>query len=333
MKRPEKREPAREPASPAGAGIASRGESVAPARASAIELADLGVLHVHGSDAARFLQGQLSNDLERLAAEGWLLAGYHNPQGRAIALVRLVQAGDDILAVMPREFVPAVMARLARYVLRAKVHLSDESASWRVQGIVGPVSSAALRMKVSDAPERWISLTRATTDSAAAQDVEQAHHTPLASAREDWTRLDIAAGLPQVYAATSELFVAQMLNLDLLDGIAFSKGCYTGQEVIARAHYRGRVKRRMQRWRTLEPCTLAPGDSGQLGDGRAFRVVEAARLADGRAEFLAVTALAPGAPHEEPDVDAGADRQGPSGDAARLTLAAEPLPLPYALPT
>jgi hypothetical protein len=82
-----------------------------------------------------------------------------------------------------------------------------------------------------------------------------------------------------------------MLNLDALDAIAFDKGCYTGQEVIARAHYRGRVKRRMQRFVSREPCKLSPGDSGQLADGRNFKVVAAAQLDDGRCDFLAVAPM------------------------------------------
>jgi folate-binding protein YgfZ len=97
-----------------------------------------------------------------------------------------------------------------------------------------------------------------------------------------------------VYAATSEEFVAQMLNLDSVGGIAFDKGCYTGQEVIARAHYRGRVKRRMQRFVSREPRQLSPGDSGQLADGRTFKVVLSAPLADGRCDFLAVASIVGG---------------------------------------
>jgi folate-binding protein YgfZ len=106
--------------------------------------------------------------------------------------------------------------------------------------------------------------------------------------------LDIADGEAQVYAVTSEEFVAQMLNLDALDGIAFAKGCYTGQEVIARAHYRGRVKRRLQRFVSRGAATLAVGESGTLADGRGFKVVEAVKLADGRCEFLAVAPVVGG---------------------------------------
>ena len=106
-----------------------------------IELGDLGVLRFRGADAVRFLQGQVSNDVERLSAERSQLAGYHNPQGRAIALLRLVQlAPDDVLAILPRELIGTVAARLVKFVLRAKVKIADESAGWRVAGLVAPHS-------------------------------------------------------------------------------------------------------------------------------------------------------------------------------------------------
>ena len=133
----------------------------------------------------------------------------------------------------------------------------------------------------------------------------------------------IAAGEPQVYRATSEEFVAQMLNLDALGAIAFDKGCYTGQEVIARAHYRGRVKRRMQRFVTVPgQQPLEPGDAGELSDGRAFRTVDGVMLTDGRYEFLAVAPLEAGETDGSPH----------AGLAATGRIDAETLPLPYALP-
>jgi folate-binding protein YgfZ len=139
-----------------------------------------------------------------------------------------------------------------------------------------------------------------------------------------WQRLQIAAGLPQVYTATSEEFVAQMLNLDVLGAIAFDKGCYTGQEVIARAHYRGRVKRRMQRFVTRAACALTAGDAGTLADGRTFRVVEAVPTADGRCEFLAVAPLVAAGP--------ATPEHAPAPAPGTLVLEAQVLPLPYVLP-
>ncbi len=255
----------------------------------------LGLIRIQGADAVSFLQGQLSNDMTRLASGQLLLAGYHNPHGRTIALLWLLQrAQDDLLALLPQELAAPVAARLSRFVLRTKVKVSAESAA---------------------APEF------ATTLDAARIGIQP-------TAPNDWRLASIEAGMPQVYAATSEAFVAQMLNLDLAGGVSFEKGCYTGQEVIARAHYRGRVKRRMQRFVSESPASLQAGDSGVFADGRTFKVVDAAVRADGRCEFLAVAPLAPSAPGET--ADAGTDE--PAATADRQPLAVQALPLPYALP-
>ena len=297
-------------------------------------LTDLGVLRIGGADAARFLQGQVSNDLTRLGPQRTLLAGYHPPQGRTIALLRLVaRAEDELLALLPRELVTIVRDRLAKYVLRAKVTLTDVSDEWRISAVapaehlasgtpaaLAPQALAAepghcTRLEaahylcIGAAPARWLKIAAA----------DQTPSEPAPAARQQWRLLDVRAGLTQVYAPTSEHFVAQMLNLDALDAIAFDKGCYTGQEVIARAHYRGRVKRRAQRLRSREPLVLAPGASGVLSDGRTFEVLESAQLPDGRAEFLAVTTL--------PDVEHAEHAEHAEGQRLEVEL----LALPYAL--
>jgi folate-binding protein YgfZ len=289
-----------------------------------VPLASLGVLRARGADTVTFLQGQLSSDVTQLRTEQALLGGYHNPQGRVIALLRLIAIGpEDVLAVLPRELVAPVAQRLSRFILRAKVKLTDDSPAWRIDGITGSApaypqlpqahnqvqpAGAALVVRVTQHPARWLRLAAAAGDSQSPAD------GPVLG-EATWRALGIAAGEPEVSARTSEEFVAQMLNLDCLGAIALDKGCYTGQEVIARAHYRGRVKRRMQRFRTLGPHTLAAGDGGTLADARPFKVVEAVALADGCCEFLAVTALA-----------ADGTRAAPEA------LAVESLPLPYPLP-
>jgi folate-binding protein YgfZ len=272
-----------------------------------IELDDLGALHISGADAERFLQGQLSNDLGRVSAERSVLAGLHNPQGRTIALLRIVRlAPNELLALLPRELICAVASRLSKFVLRAKVTVADASQSWRVTGLIAagvvnhapidafPKETGALQRRgetllvcAGEQPARWLVISPAGAASQPCEGLPQCTPAPRAT----WRQLDIIAGLPQVYGATSEEFVAQMLNLDLVGAIAFDKGCYTGQEVIARAHYRGRVKRRLQRFRSRGPLDLKPGDAGELTDGRAFKVIEAVRLEDGRCEFLAVAPL------------------------------------------
>ncbi len=290
-------------------------------------LADMGVIRVQGADAVKFLQGQVSNDVAKLSAAVSVLAGLHNAQGRAIALLRFVLASDDdVLGILPRELASVVATRLAKFVLRAKVKVSDASLEWEIAGIegggvagdMGVASIGAVRRDEAGSvwvcagvvPERWLVVSRAASHAAPAETMS----------RDEWRALDIADGVPQVYAATSEAFVAQMLNLDAVGGISFDKGCYTGQEVIARAHYRGKVKRRMQRFQTTAVSNLKPGDSGTLGDGRSFKVVDAVQLAHGGCEFLAVTTL--GHASEE----AAEERTNPA------LLDARPLELPYSLP-
>lgn len=379
-----------------------------------IELSDLGLVRLRGPDAVTFMQGQVSNDVARLTPERGQLAGYHNPQGRAIAVLRLVQLeSDDLLAILPRELAAGVASRLSKFVLRAKVKITDESAAWRIAGLVAPESGGYVRAAATPAPtlerastasapdpatiaqiearaRNWAqwqfaaarasaSATGEVTTAAAQLEGDSVVELPRASAlllpdevnaqsrssemvvvrvgmtsarwivlspsessiplagcvpaeRDAWRLLDIADGQPQVYATTSEEFVAQMLNLDALGGIAFDKGCYTGQEVIARAHYRGRVKRRMQRFMTRTPERLVPGQSGKLADGRSFKVVEAANLANGRCEFLAVASF--GVSEADGSVEA-AGVPGGSADSqseADSRIDAEALPLPYELP-
>jgi folate-binding protein YgfZ len=254
-------------------------------------LPDYGLLHFRGADARKFLQGQLSNDLNALGADELMLAGLHNPQGRVLALLRLAAlAPDHIVALLPAELAESAGALLRRYVLRAKVVISAETAA---------IAVAELR-------------ERMPASSALLGPHARAHN--------------VAAGIPQVYVATSGEFVAQMLNLDCIGAISFNKGCYTGQEIIARSHYRGRTKRRMQRFVSSGTVALAAGDAVLLSDGRSARIVDAVTLADGRREFLAV------APLEIPAAGAAAGETSPESAAPVRRVDASPLPLPYALP-
>lgn len=276
----------------------------------------LGVIRVTGPDSGKFLQGQLSADIAKLQSSAYTLAGLHNREGRVIALLRILTvAPGDFLAVLPRDLVPDTIERLRKFVFRAKTTLQDASDALRVCG--GPRAQGAPVSAVASCPwgesrQIWIvPNTNNSTDSFAAD----------ADSRAAWLAADVADGLPQVYRATSEAFVSQMLNLDALGAIAFDKGCYTGQEVIARAHYRGRVKRRLQRLRYAGPHTLHVGDEGKLESGGTYRIVEVGAPSAAGVEFLAVTTLET------------APEAGDTPTKETVALRAERLPLPYALPT
>jgi len=273
----------------------------------------MGVLAFRGPDAARFLQGQLSADVEELGNGASTLAGLHNLQGRVIALLALLRtAPEELLAVLPRDLVGVVEQRLRKYILRSKVRIEDVSATLRVLGCaVEPASLPGVhRIPWAD---RWILVLPANQPGVSASGI---------SARTDWERADIVSGLPQVYQSTSETFVGQMLNLDLLGAIAFDKGCYTGQEVIARAHFRGKVKRRLQRWHAPSGQQPQPGGSARTADGRSLTVVRAAAGANGGWDLLAVGTFASDAVSPESAEPAAGNDLVVDG----------PLPLPYAMP-
>jgi tRNA-modifying protein YgfZ len=328
-------------------------------------LPHLGLLRFSGPDAFDFLQGQISGDSRRLADGRPLLAAYSSPQGRVLAVLHLLPHAGGAIAVLPRELVGPTRERLRKYVLRSRLKIDDAGAELCVAGSHGsaPLAAAGITVPeaggyletdgigvaavVGDAGRYWV-MGREARLAAAHQlgDARDAAHI-----EEDWRLADIRAGLPQIYAATAELFVAQMLNLDLLDGISFSKGCYTGQEIITRTQHLGRIKRRMHRLQ-LPPGDYQVGQALRLADGRGGRLVEFARADDeGTAvEALAVlntgttagasaNATANATADAATGVIAGttspADAADPAGAAgaagAAATLAAVELSLPYAV--
>ena len=331
------------------------------APATSVALSGLGVLAVRGPDARRFLNGQLSQDVTALDPRQVQRAGLHNPQGRVVALLQLVARADDptgteVLCVLPRTLLAETEGLLRRYLLRAKATLQDVSADWRIEGLwngtPGPVESLGAAeqhdgvitwrhspdgrcLRLSPAPHP----SSGPPDAAPSADAPADPPRPALAAQAAWHLADLSSGLPQIHPATRGAFVAQMLNLDVLGGISFTKGCYTGQEVIARAHYRGRVKRRLQRFEATPPSPGAslpdPGAALKFADGRGAQWVDGAPRPDGCWEFLAVAPLATvqtggsvGMP--DPAADLAADLAAGASTALRLEVRA--LPLPYRLP-
>jgi folate-binding protein YgfZ len=230
-------------------------------------LNDWGALRASGRDVATFLQGQLSSDVQQLATTRAVPAGFHNPQGRVVALVWLRPGPDAIWMMLPASLILKVATRLRRFVLLSKVTI-DEVSLTHVVGSRGP-DGRDLRV-VEDLA---LIGTQGNPHSGA-----------------EWRCLEIADGIPEVVAATSESFVAQMLNLDCIGAVAWNKGCYTGQEIIARAHYRGRVKRRMQRF-AHSGAAPVPGATHATSDGFEVQVVSSEALPQGGSELLAVAPI------------------------------------------
>ncbi len=289
-----------------------------------------------------FLQGQLTNDTKLLDAKRAIFAGYLNPQGRVLALIYLLPHSSGTLAIMPRELLQATADRLRKFVLRAKVKIDVPDESLTVSGYHGAtaLAKAGLPIPTDDEPyvERdHIGVARVAHDQnrfwvvGPAQLDARKQHTPQPAAQVQdaqaqdaeahWRRADVEAGLPQVYGATSEAFVAQMLNLDLLDGISFKKGCYTGQEIVARTQHLGRIKRRLFRV-SLPHGTWQIGDDVRVSDGRVGRLTEVVDADEG-SEALAVLAVDPASAEV---TQAGAAT--PAAPDVRLPIV---VPLPYAV--
>lgn len=241
-----------------------------------------------------------------------------------------------MIALLPRELVLPTLEQLRKYVLRAKVQIEDLSEQFAVVGLSG--SAAAGDLAIADASHGYLEHDaigigrldpRARRCWAIGRTADLEKHgidcraAPSPRIEHAWRLADIRDGVPQIYAATREVFVAQMLNLDRIDGISFTKGCFTGQEIIARTQHLGRIKRRMFRLR-LPAGTWAIGQALHLTDGRSGRLTELAAVVEGY-EALAVLTIDAGAPSTAADVAGHADA------AATAPVAALELPLPYAL--
>jgi folate-binding protein YgfZ len=214
-----------------------------------------GLLSVSGDDARAFLHAQLTKDIENLPADRAAFAGWCSAKGRLLASLLVIPAPEGFLLQLARDLAPAVAKRLSMFVLRSKVKIADVSDAWEQHGIMNSdwksegVIWEGPQVKIKVADKRFLHLgPKAEMQSLAATAGEDA-----------WTLEEIRAGLPFISAATQDQFVPQMVNLETLGGVDFQKGCYPGQEIVARAQYRGQVKRRMVRLPAPAGAQLQPG--------------------------------------------------------------------------
>ncbi len=210
-------------------------------------IAHLAVLTVSGADAGKFLQGQITCNVNDITATQSSLGAMCNPKGRAITTFLLVKSGNNFLLILPKELLETVKKRLNMYVLRSDVTLIDSSDSLCLLGLTAPSNEAFLATQQQSTAVRINFTNRclviADVNNAIALWSESVAQGFQARYSTHWIMLDILAGIPWLTTATSEQFIPQMLNLDKLGGISLTKGCYTGQEIVARTHYLGKAKR------------------------------------------------------------------------------------------
>ncbi|MCC7411232.1 MAG: folate-binding protein YgfZ [Gammaproteobacteria bacterium] len=271
------------------------------------DLAHLGLITVTGTDARDFLSAQLTSDLRSLNEGMSQRSAWCTGQGRVIATLRIVQHDRGYVLVLARDLLDDVRRRLSLYVLRAQVRIdaaADRPALIGIRGTPAALAGFALpRSADAQTTAGALTIVRCDGDSDRALVIgpagevgalfERARGDACLLDATDWRALDIAGGHAHVCAATSELFVPQMLDLDRIGAVSFDKGCYPGQEIIARLKYRGEVKRRLRRGALDGPTIPEPGaELGAPTDARdeaAGHVVDAVCTADGTAQMLAVT--------------------------------------------
>ncbi|MDD2701182.1 MAG: folate-binding protein YgfZ [Sideroxydans sp.] len=302
------------------------------------DLSHFGLLQVTGEDAQGFLQNLLSNDIRDVDNGRSQLSSFNNAKGRMLASMLIWKQDDAYILQMPRGLCEAMRKKLSMYVLRSKVKITDISDEQVCIGLSGDKALSALQALYADMPGDSMSVTQTNDAALIRRDARRmqivapaarageiwnslaATATPAGSPCWDW--LDIRAGIPFILPQTQEAFVPQMVNFELIGGINFKKGCYPGQEVVARMHYLGKAKRRMYLARVMTDSAPLPGDkvfSAADPAQHCGEVVNAAQAAHGGFEMLVVA-------------------QTEAADAFPVHLGAltgprlEFEPLPYALP-
>jgi folate-binding protein YgfZ len=268
-------------------------------------LDDQALIRVSGDDARAFLQSQLSNDVHDVSPTQSQLTSLNTPKGRTLALMRLLDFDGALLLALPRDLQAPILEHLRKYILRARVELGACNDEFVQYGMVGATALKAVGLtpppEVDHASSRAEMVAVRVPGDAAARhelfarkeaaaelDERLAAHGERTTA-ESWRWLDTLAGIPLLSPATSGEFIAQMLNLDTLGAINFHKGCYPGQEIIARAHYRGQVKRRSRVFFRPEPAR--PGDTLALDDNASATVIQS--VANPRRHEQAILAVGP----------------------------------------
>ena len=293
--------------SPDGLGFGHQDNELASAQSGTIltPLADMGLIRASGADATEYLHNLLTNDVKGLPADGARRYGFCNAKGRLLASFMMWHERDDLLIALSADLQAAILKKLSMFVLRSKVKLTDASDERVLLGVSGPQAEAAVA-ELGAVPAAVLLTSQSqygqiirlgeqrfllALDTSAAPEVWQklaAHARPAGLSAWHW--LEIAAGMPSITAATLEEFIPQMVNYELIGGVSFTKGCYPGQEIVARTQYLGKIKRRMYRAHLESGAPIAGAHlfAPETGEQSCGRVVNAAPSPQGGNEVLAV---------------------------------------------
>jgi folate-binding protein YgfZ len=259
------------------------------------------VLSISGPDTRKFLQGQLTCDVSTISDTQGAYGALCTPKGRMISNFYLIQGADSdsLLMLLPADSLEATQQTLSKYIVFSKAEMQAEN-TYLLLGLGGEQAAAVLEQ---DAPQTLQTKTAdwgvslacnedrfmlAVKEEALAASWEKLAEKAQPVGGHHWELADIADGIGFVYNATQEEFIPQALNMQLTDGISFEKGCYTGQEIVARTQYRGKIKRHMRHFSGAAENAPAPGDSLLNAQGKAIATVVTAESENGRLELLAV---------------------------------------------
>jgi tRNA-modifying protein YgfZ len=272
-----------------------------------VPLLHLGLIRSTGTDSATFLHNLLSNDVRKLADDAVQWNSFNTPKGRMLASMLLWREPEGHMLALSADIHPAILKRLSMYVLRSKVALGDAGPDTALVGVSGPGAEAILLAAELPVPPTMHQAASGTIRCIRLDNTTFVVAVPLGDApriygllvgagatragTSAWQLAMIRAGLPLITASTQEEFVAQMLNYEIIGGVNFHKGCYPGQEIVARTQYLGRLKKRMYRVHVSADQAPLPGAdifTPEFGEQSAGKVVNVAPSPDGGYEALAV---------------------------------------------
>jgi tRNA-modifying protein YgfZ len=300
------------------------------------DLSQFGLLRVSGEDAQSFLQNLLSSDVREVSTHRAQVSSFNTAKGRMLATFLIWQTGADYFLQLPRSLCAPIQKKLSMYVLRSKVKIADVSDEWVCLGLAGIEAEAMVGECFASAPQDVMSVAQHNYGSVIRLDksryqivTDPTHASSLWRCMNDgarpagsfcWDWLNIRAGVPVVLPATQEQFVPQMANLEQIGGVNFKKGCYPGQEIVARMQYLGKLKRRMYLAHVTGEAKA--GDelySAEMEGQSCGMVANASAAPDGGCDLLAVVQISS---HDTQTVHLGSLQ----GEALEFQT------LPYSLP-